>query len=40
MKRLLAIFLFLAGGVGFELSNPCGCSLIHTCQRLERRRKI
>lgn len=40
MKRVIAIFFFLVGGVGFELSNPVNCSVIHTCRRPEKRRAM
>jgi hypothetical protein len=40
MRRLIAILIFLSGGIGFELSNPINCSLIHTSRPPEKRRII
>ncbi|MES2071560.1 MAG: hypothetical protein V4488_14490 [Pseudomonadota bacterium] len=38
MKRLLAIFAFIAGGFSAELAKPVNCSLIHTPASRSRRR--
>ncbi|MGF6775436.1 hypothetical protein P3T21_000623 [Paraburkholderia sp. GAS334] len=40
MKRIIAMLVFLTGGVGFELSTPFSCSLIHTSRPPERRRTL
>ncbi|CAG4922218.1 hypothetical protein [Paraburkholderia saeva] len=38
MKRIVAMLVFLTGGIGFELSTPFSCSLIHTSRPTEKRR--
>lgn len=37
MKRLIAAFIFLLGGISFELSKPVNCSMVHTRQTLRKR---
>lgn len=39
MKRLLAMFAFLMGGVAAELKNPVQCTMLHTSQSNTKRRK-
>jgi hypothetical protein len=38
MKRVLAMLVFLLGGLSCELGNPVNCSMIHTRQSLQKRR--
>ncbi|CAG4893266.1 hypothetical protein R69919_01618 [Paraburkholderia gardini] len=38
MKRIIAMLVFLTGGIGFEISTPFSCSLIHTSRAPEKRR--
>ncbi|WP_336600395.1 hypothetical protein [Paraburkholderia bengalensis] len=39
MKRLLAIFLFLAGGFATEITHPLQCSTITSSGVQQKRRK-
>ncbi|WP_265335332.1 hypothetical protein [Paraburkholderia franconis] len=40
MKRLLAIFFLLAGGLAVEIAHPIQCSLISASRPFEKRRKL
>lgn len=39
MRRLLAMFAFLMGGLAAELKHPVQCSLVHASQAHVKRRK-
>jgi hypothetical protein len=39
MKRLFAIFFFLAGGLAAELAHPVQCTLITASTAQQKRRK-
>jgi hypothetical protein len=40
MKRLLAVALFLAGGLAAELTHPVQCSLINASRVYRKLRKV